>query len=70
MANMTNVAVDRIPGRVAVGLLRRVAEAFEQAFAELGREIAIAREDLRWRRALQGFDQERLRDLGLDRDAC
>ena len=70
MANMTNVAVDRIPGRVAVGLLRRVAEAFEQAFAELGREIAIAREDLRWRRALHGFDRERLRDLGLDRDTC
>ena len=70
MANITHVAVDRIPGRMAVGLVRRIAEAFEQTIAELGREIAIAREDLRWRRALHSFDHERLRDLGLDRDAC
>ncbi len=29
MANITHVAVDRIPGRVAVGLLSRIVEAFE-----------------------------------------
>ena len=69
MANVIHIAVDRRLDRMVLALLRRTLDRTVHILADVGREIAAAREDLRWHQALQAFDRERLRDLGLDRDA-
>ena len=70
MANVTYVAGRGTADRGAAGVLRRFTATAEIGLAELRRELAEARHELRLRRGLRGLDIRRLQDLGLDRRAC
>ena len=70
MANVTYETSGHVPGQVAGTALRRIVTAFGTGMADLFEDLAVARRELRVRRATRGLSRHLLRDVGLDRSAC
>ncbi len=70
MANVTYETTRQAPGQAAGTALRRIGTAIGTGMADLFEDLAVARRELRVRRATRGLSRHLLRDVGLDRSAC